>query len=221
MTISGTTAIRAAPFLTDYCDSPTATETFVFTADVVHQSPTGSAPAGWPTGPINGQVLNYGMDPDIVNSAAWGGQVDAALKSIPTFSIVTDLDYLFDPTTGIYVNAYGDGRDWEREASVELIYPDGTTGFQIDAGIRVRGGYSRSSYNPKHAFRLLFRSEYGDSKLEYPLFGAGGMDVFDKIDLRCSQNYSWSFDGDSRNAVVRDIFGRDSQAKDVANHGVP
>ena len=102
------------------------------------------------------------------------------LKSIPTFSIVTDLDYLFDPTTGIYVNAYGDGRDWEREASVELIYPDGTTGFQIDAGIRIRGGYSRSSDNPKHAFRLLFRSEYGDSKLEYPLFGAGGMDVFDK-----------------------------------------
>ena len=42
-----------------------------------------------------------------------------------------------------------------------MIYPDGTKGFQINAGIRIRGGYSRSTGNPKHAFRLFFRQEYG------------------------------------------------------------
>ena len=42
---------------------------------------------------------------------------------------------------------------------MELINPDGTEGFQIDAGLRIRGGYSRSERNPKHAFRLLFKGE--------------------------------------------------------------
>jgi hypothetical protein len=223
MTISQTIVLRAAAFKTGYYPANAATETYLFTADVIQQSSDGSAPADWPTGPINGQILDYGMDPDIVNSATWGPQVETALKSIPTISIVTDLDNLFDPNTGIYVHSWNDGRDWEREASVELINPDGTVGFQIDAGLRVRGGYSRSTDNPKHAFRLFFRSEYGESKLEYPMFGEGGMDVFDKIDFRCSQNYSWSFGGDSRNAVIRDIFARDTQAAmgDLTSHGKP
>jgi hypothetical protein len=223
LTITQTTVIRAKAFKDDYLPTDAATETYIFTADVKLQSSTGVAPAGWPTGPINGQVLDYGMDPDIVNNATWGPQIETALKSIPTISIVTDLDNLFDSATGIYVNPGNDGRDWEREASVELINPDGTTGFQIDAGLRVRGGYSRSTDNPKHAFRLIFRGEYGDAKLEYPLFGAGGMDVFDKIDLRCSQNYSWSFDGSTNNSAIRDIFARDTQAAmgDLASHGQP
>ena len=64
---------------------------------------------------------------------------------------------MFDPASGIYANAYQQGKDWERPASLELINPDGTAGFQIDAGLRIRGGYSRSGDNPKHAFRLFFR----------------------------------------------------------------
>ena len=221
LTIAQTSIVRAAAFKSGYFPAPIATETYIFTADVKTQSSDGTPPAGWPAGPINGQVLNYGMDPNIVNDATWGPQIDAALKAIPTISIVTDLDNLFDPVSGIYVHPGNDGRDWEREASVELINPDGTLGFQIDAGLRIRGGYSRSTDNPKHAFRLFFRSEYGASNLEYPLFGATGMQSFDKIDLRCSQNYSWSFEGDSRNAVIRDIFSRDTQAAmgDLASHG--
>ena len=57
------------------------------------------------------------------------------------------------------------GFNWERPGSIELIYPDGTKGFQVNAGIRIRGGYSRSTGNPKHAFRFFFREEYGDAKL--------------------------------------------------------
>ena len=125
------------------------------------------------------------------------GRVDDALLSVPTISFVTDLDNLFNSSTGIYVNAQQDGRDWERPTSVELIYPDGSEGFQIDAGLRIRGGYGRQGSNPKHAFRLFFRSEYGSGKLNYPLFGDEGVDAFDKIDLRTAQNYSWSYKGSS------------------------
>ena len=208
LSITGTSTIRAAAFLTDYQTTDVDTETYIFTSDVKLQSPAGQAPSGWPSGSVNGQVLDYGMDPDIVNDPTWGPQIEAALTAIPTISIVTDTSNLFDPTTGIYVNAYQDGAAWERPASVELINPDGSPGFQIDAGIRIRGGYSRYGGNPKHAFRLLFDDVY-DGDLDFPLFGDAGAQSFSNIDLRCSQNYSWSFDGISKNAVVRDIYSRD------------
>ncbi|MEP0841744.1 MAG: lamin tail domain-containing protein, partial [Phycisphaerae bacterium] len=83
--------------------------------------------------------------------------------------------------------------------------------FQINAGLRIRGGYSRSGDNPKHAFRLFFRWEYGEGKLHFPLFEDEGVDEFDHIDLRTAQNYCWSFNGDSRMTMSRDVFTRDNQ----------
>jgi hypothetical protein len=140
------------------------------------------------------------------------------------------------------VNAGQEGRAWERPVSVELIYPpniqgpgfpdlvrvrdsgggvrwglpaDMRDGFQIDAGMRIRGGYSVSDNNPKHAFRLYFRAiyggHYGEGKLKYPLFGDEGVSKFDNVDLRCSQNYSWAFSGNSANTMVREVFSRDVQ----------
>jgi hypothetical protein len=91
---------------------------------------------------------------------------------------------------------------------------DGTAGFQANAGVRIRGGFSRKPDNPKHAFRFIFRSDYGTPKLLYPLFGGEGAGSFDKIDLRTSQNYSWSVDGGadfSENIMNRDVFSRDLQ----------
>ncbi|MHC4582469.1 MAG: CotH kinase family protein, partial [Planctomycetota bacterium] len=59
--------------------------------------------------------------------------------------------------------------------------------------------------------RLFFRGEYGETKLRFPLFGDEGVDEFDKIDLRTSQNNSWSFQGSSQNTLIRDVFSRDVQ----------
>jgi hypothetical protein len=66
-------------------------------------------------------------------------------------------------------------------------------------------------YNPKHALRLFFRAEYGDAKLNFPLFGDEGVDWFDHIDLRCAQHYSWNFYVPSEATQNRDVFSRDSQ----------
>ena len=212
LAISGTTVVRAAAFKTNYQDSSVVTKTYIFISDVLRQSPNGQAPGpDWPTGSVNGQVINYGMDPDIVNNSRWAGLMEIALLDIPTISLVTDLANLFDRSTGIYVNAGNDSQDWERRTSVELIHPDGTPGFGLDAGLRIRGAFSRSDSNPKHAFRLFFRSEYGAGKLRYPLFGNEGVDEFDKIDLRTSQNNSWSYEGGSQNTLIRDVFSRDVQ----------
>ena len=210
--ISETTTIRARSFKQGSEPSRIETATYLFLDDVLTQSPNGQSPENWPTAQsINGQQLDYGLDPDIVNSSIWRSQMEEALTQIPSMSLVLDIDDLLGSSEGIYTNAQSHGRDWERPASLELINPDGSEGFQVEAGVRVRGGFSRSDSNPKHAFRLFFRDEYGDAKLEYPLFGDEGVDEFDKIDLRTSQNYSWAFRGSTENTFVRDVYSRDVQ----------
>lgn len=209
--ISQTTVLRAAAFKTDLVPTNIDTQTYLFLDDVIKQSPNGQVPSGWPRSGVNGQELNYGMDPEIVGSRHSEQEVIDSLKAIPTISMVTPLANLFNGQTGIYVNAGGSGRSWERPASFELLNPDASLGFQIDGGVRVRGGFSRSDGNPKHAFRLFFRREYGEGKLRFPLFEDEGTDEFDNIDLRTSQNYSWSFQNDSRNNFLRDVWSRDIQ----------
>jgi hypothetical protein len=210
--ITRTTCVRAVATRSGWGPSPTATSTYLFVKDVITQSPNGERPGpAWPVGSVNGQVLDYGMDPDVVNDPRYKDLMEDALLAIPSVSLVTDVANLFDSQKGIYVNARNQGLNWERPVSVELLYPDGTEGFQVDAGLRIRGGYSRSGSNPKHAFRLFFRPAYGAPKLRYPLFDDEGVGAFDGVDLRTSQNYSWSFEGGNRDTFVREVFSRDTQ----------
>lgn len=205
--VSSTTMLRAMAFKTGFRPSFITASTYVFLNDIIAQSPTGQVPAGWAVNGLNGQEMDYGIDPDIIN--LYGAQaVKDSLAAIPSISITTDLANLFDPTTGIYVNADNRGRSWERASTVELINPDGTAGFTVNAGLRIRGGYSRGDFNPKHAFRFYFRGEYGDSKLNYALFGDEGVSEFDVLDLRTAQNYSWSGGGNIQNTFTREEFAR-------------
>jgi uncharacterized repeat protein (TIGR01451 family) len=217
LSISKTSIVRAIGYRSGFEPTPVLTQSYLFLNDIIRQSATGARPAaGWPAGTVNGQVADYGMDPDIVNSTnpEIGGvdKVKSALTAIPTVSIVTDLPNLFDESAGIWVNPYGRGEAWERPASVEVIGDSGPGGgFEINCGLRLRGGFSRSGDNPKHALRLFFRSEYGASKLNYPLFGSEGASSFDKIDFRTAQNYSWSFGGDGNNTFIREESTRELQ----------
>ena len=210
ITIDHTIVLRAAAFKPGYKTSKVDTQTYIFLDDVIRQAADGKAPPGWPSS-WGQNVVDYGMDPDVVNNPLYSATIKNDLKTIPSFAIVMDLKDLFNSSTGIYANAGQDGSAWERPCSVELIYPDGTKGFQINAGLRIRGGFSRSPSNPKHAFRFFFREEYGDPKLKYPLFGKEGTDTFDAIDLRTFQNYSWSFQGDPNGIFMRDQSSRDTQ----------
>lgn len=210
LNISATTVLRAAAFRTGWQPSNVDTQTYLFLDDVIRQSPTGAPPPGWPTS-WGSNTRDYGMDPDIVNHAAYRDTIKNDLKTLPSFSVVMRLPDMFDSSTGIYANPGQDGRAWERPCSLELIYPDGKEGFQINSGIRIRGGFSRSTNNPKHALRFFFRSEYGEGKLRFPLFGDKGVAEFDNIDLRTFQNYSWSFQGDANGIFMRDVMSRDMQ----------
>jgi hypothetical protein len=199
--------VRASLYKDGFKPSKPESRTYIFIENVKTQSYPGG---DWPNEDINGQIIDLDMDPDVVNDSRYTSLIDDALLEIPTISVATDLKNLFDPATGIYVNAEGHGPEWERECSVELINPDESEGFNINAGLRIRGGWSRHSDFPKHAFRLFFKSQYGSPKLYFPLFGDEGVSEYDKIDLRCAQNYGWHT-GDSRNTMVREVFSRDSQ----------
>lgn len=224
LTLDKTTVIRAIGLRNNYIPTNIDTHSLIFPADVANQ-PTN--PPGWPSGTVNGQVMDYHMDPGSAVGANEQGIIDA-LNAIPTWSIVTDQDNLTDSVTGIYTHPQSRGITWERPASIEMILPPGyvspdghTEGFQAQAGIRIRGGASRSNANPKHAFRIFFRKEYGQRSLEFPLFGNEGADEFKGIDLRTAQNYSWSFknpgsvtsnnDNSSKNTFMREVFARDTQ----------
>jgi hypothetical protein len=204
--------ITACAILNDTLASKIVTHTYMFLNRITELSVNNARPgSGWMTSGVNGQQINYGLDPNVYNNSLYKPEINAAFTAIPTLSLVTDLKNLFNADSGIYVNAQLHGDEWERTASLELLNPDSSEGFNINCGIRIRGGYSRIDENPKHAFRVFFREEYGKSKLEYPLFGDEGTDEFDKIDIQTAQNYSWSFYGNSQNTFLREIFSRDVQ----------
>ncbi|MEM7387516.1 MAG: CotH kinase family protein, partial [Verrucomicrobiota bacterium] len=206
--ISNTCTLRAVAVAPGHNPGEVNTHTYIFSEDVITQSDT--ATEGWPDRRSR-QRMRYGMQPaEAIGSSE--AEMEAALRSIPSLSIVTDSNHLFDPSTGIYTNAQRRGPEWERPVSFELIDPSGSEpGFQANGGLRIRGGFSRSGRNPKHAFRVYFRKKYGEGKLEYPLFGAEGADSFNDIDLRTAQNYSWSFQSDPQNSFIREVFSRDTQ----------
>jgi hypothetical protein len=208
ISIDKITFLRAVATKEGYLDSPVATRTWLFMEDVLTQSST--TPTGWPSSySVNNHKMEYGLNSSIVKNNKTA--IRTGMTNIQTISLVTDLKNLFDSKSGIYVNPGQDGEAWERPVSVELIDPRGGGEFQIEAGLRIRGAFSRSSSNPKHSLRLFFRDSYG-GRLNFPLFEGEGADVFDKVDLRTSQNFSWSFEGSPYNTFIRETFSRDAQA---------
>jgi len=181
--------------------------TYIFLSEVVNQKNPGG---GWPTSNVNGQIIDLEMDDKVTKHFSYQAKMKEAFTAIPSISIITDLSSLFDPTKGLYVNADRHGENWERFCSVEQINLDHQNEFNCNAGLRIRGGWSRHDNFPKHAFRLFFKSEYGAAQLEFPLFGNEGVKEFDKVDLRTAQNYAWS-NGQDHNTFVREVFSRDSQ----------
>lgn len=207
LNIAATTTLRVAAFAPNLVPNGPDTQSYFFLEDIRVQLPTGAPPPGWPVGPVNGQKLNYGMDPDITGSVTAQAMKDA-LSAIPTISITTEIASLFDPATGIYVNPYGREEGFERSVSVELLNPDNTPGFHINAGLAIRGGFSRQGTNPKHNLHLYFRGKYGASKLSYPIFGDDGANEFDRIDLKTSQGNAWHADGSASATYIRDEWNR-------------
>lgn len=193
VSLSETTALRAAAFKEGYEPTNVDTQTYLFLEDILRQ------PSGIPGYPDTwaGRPAHYQMDPDIVAHPLYGPEMEAALKAFPALSIAIDPVHMFG-RAGIYQNPQSQGRSWERPVSAELISADGSEpGFQIDAGMRLQGGSSRNPDIPKHSLSLRFRRDYGSGKLRYPLFrdapfGDTAVEEFDFLQLRAGFNFAWT-----------------------------
>ena len=213
--IAATTVLRAAAFRPGFAPTEVLTRTFIFPEQVPQQ--TGATfPKFW--GFTNGQPVAafYAMDRRITDSPDYRRDFLKGLLALPSLSIVTELDNLFDPARGIYAHPMETGRDWERAASAELIFPDGRPGFQINCGLRIQGGWNRRPEEcPKHSLRLIFKKQYGAAHLQFPLFGAQGVHDFETVILRggCNNTWlHWSGEERHRGEYLRDEWVRETSA---------
>jgi hypothetical protein len=225
--IEGTTTLRARAFKAGFEPTNVDTQTYIFLDDVVRQNAVAAQADGFPR-TWGATAADYDMDTDVIGpgdrfGGIYAGRIRDDLKSLPSMSIVMLTSDLFGPQ-GIYTNSTSGGLAWERAASVELISPDGGPQFQVDCGIRIQGGYFRqNTATRKHSFRLLFKREYGATKLEFPLFGDDAVDRFDTITLRAGANDGYSWDAARlTEQYTRDQFGRDLQGAsgNAASHGI-
>ena len=204
--IQATTVVRAAAFQNAMRRSPVSTHTYIFPASVANQS---AAPAGFPE-KWESFPADYAMDSTITEDPLYRGDLLTGLATIPSLSLTMPLPDLFGPN-GVYSNPLDHGRAWERATSLEFIPPQHETGFQIDCGLRIYGGYGRNRKFPKHSLRVLFKGIYGQGKLRFPLFpDQGATQTFDTLILRGGFNNSWQA-GSQRSQHLRDEFIRRSQ----------
>lgn len=178
--------IRAAAFRTNMLPSRTETHTYLFNQSALIRSlPIISLLTA--TNNLIGRTGIIGMDssPDAIPcntpfSPGWSNS----------------------PTD--YHNPTKHGIAWERPVSAEFLRLDGQRGFQIDCGIRVQGSdYQRPRTCPtsKFSYRLYFRSDYGEGRLDYPLFTNTTVASFDQLVLRAGFN-------DNSNPFIRDELTR-------------
>lgn len=123
---------------------------------------------------VSSVISSEVMDTDITQDPEYAPLMRQALLDIPTLSFN-------------YENEIVDSNVPEQRASVEWLAPDGSDGFQIDAGIHGFGGYFTNF--AKKNFRLHFRSRYGASRLDFPLFegfdnGIPATESFDQLNFR-------------------------------------
>jgi hypothetical protein len=197
--IDKTRTVRAAAFKTGYIASDVDAQTYLFLSQVVQQTGAGF-PARWDT--TVSAAADYAMDPNVVS--AYSSQIMAAMKALPTVSVVMDVNDLFG-AQGIYPK-FGAG---EKPAAVEY-FNDGVGQVQVNGGIVVGGegigGTSGDRWKTyKLSLRLKFKSIYGDANLDYPIYGSDGPKEFDTLILDAQINHTWLHPGADQQTTAKYI----------------
>jgi hypothetical protein len=128
------------------------------------------------------------------------------MYTLPVLAIITDSSNLWGPA-GIYTNYNNTGIAWERYAQFKYI-GGGNLTTAFNAGIRIQGASSISM--AKKSFRLFFRKEYGDGRLDYPLFGDENFSSFNNLVLKSG------YDDDLKTTtgtLLRDALSNDLWAR--------
>ncbi len=116
--------------------------------------------------------------------------------ALPVISISTNPGNLWDDQEGIYENFM---EEWEKPCGLEYFNPEGGQAININAGMRIFGGTSRS--RPQKSLSIHTRNKYGDESISYPLLPGREIGEYKSFILRNSAN-DWS--GDWRGTMFRD-----------------
>lgn len=198
--INGTTLLRAIGYAAGFASTKVETHTYLFLDQVQAQSTNVNY--------VGGSSGDYTLNTNVTQSTGYRDSFKNDLLGIPTLAITMDWEDLFG-ATGINSNPQGEGVGWERPCSLEYMRPDGQKGFDLNCGIRLQGGVSRSAM-PKHGLRVLFKTIYGPGKLEYDLYPDSPVKEFDTLTLHASFNDHWLWGGTPA-TMHRDQWCRDTQ----------
>ncbi|MBW7992486.1 MAG: hypothetical protein FVQ84_21065 [Planctomycetes bacterium] len=209
ISISTTTTLRAIALKSGFKSTNIDTQTYIFLENVIRQP---VRPAGFPTNWGHGGSGDYEMDPQVVNNSRYRNTIKGDLMSVPTFSLVMDVDDWFG-SKGIYINKSQDGT--ERVASFEYIDPNSGDEFQSNCAIAMQGGVSGggTSLNRWKTDKLSMRPRFkthlddgtptgGPPQLKYQFFSDSPTERFDTIVFDAVLNHSWLHPGsDQRNTA--------------------
>jgi len=154
---------------------------------------------------IKSRVIKHGYLPGFIDTQTYIINAD---HDLPVVCVNTDPYNLWDNEFGIYT--WGDQaepefphfganfwEDWERPANIAMYENDGSLAFQIDAGIKIFGNWSRGQ--PQKSLSIHCRKSYGFDAIDYPIFPEKDLEYFETIVLRNSGN-------DFNNTMLRDAF---------------
>ncbi|MFU8843955.1 MAG: CotH kinase family protein [Bacteroidales bacterium] len=134
-------------------------------------------------------------------------------STLPVVSISLNPYDLWDWVEGIYVlgpNAstiypfFGANfwQDWAKESHVEYFDEQQSLGFELDADLKIHGGYSRAL--PMKSVRIISKAKYDPSEIAYPLYPGKDINTFNKFILRNSgQDYNVTH---FRDALMHDLI---------------
>jgi hypothetical protein len=137
--------------------------------------------------------------------------------TMPVVSLVTDPYNLWDIDYGIYAMGRNPGneypyfsanfwQDWERPVHVEFFETDGSLAFDLDAGMKIYGAWSRA--RPQKSVAIFARSQYGTGSIDYRIFKDKDIEKFEAFVLRNSGN-DWTstmFRDGFMQALVKDVM---------------
>lgn len=133
--------------------------------------------------------------------------------SFEEYTKTTDYEQIQEYLWG--ANYKHSGREWEREAHIQVFNTEKELVLSQNVGLRIQGGVSRAFY-PK-SLNLYARNEYGSNQLRYDFFGtgyypqrvtlsSGGNDYFGKIRDRIGAELTENCDFSTMNYIPYVLF---------------
>lgn len=209
--IDSTTVIKAVAIAGDSM-SDVYTQSYLFPDYIKKQA---NNPAGFPEKWGGRRIIDadYEMDPEVVNHPDYADRFNEALMSVPSLSLTMSIEDWFNHRTGLYVGYPNTNVTREKAVTAEFLFKD-KENFAIECGVQNQGGTSIVNWKvPKQSMRLLFKKQYGPTRLRYKLFPDSDINSINTLVVD-GFLYGWVHPSD-RKQWETSLFFRDQLAADM------